>query len=433
MTKHRLALAATAGVVSLHAGTAAAQVREVAERVEHEWRAAGASAVRQPTRFLSEEATITLVVSRPDGAAPDAKTTECTTVGIIGARGMSFHVKVTDPEEDEERDPHAASVAGVLEISRCSGDALRRVSITSDAGRGAIETVIARSAAPLPPLTTVLTERTGGPLPAPPETGGLPPLPPPDRRAEVAEARATRDGGHLAARDTWEAGPDGSGEGHVMLDAGCHRLELFAVDPRTSRATRRFRLDLDAELRGEDNETLLARDRTDAPDARLELCVGVATETTVVFAGSPPNEPIVVTHTSWPVPSRLPLTWGQETRARMAGVMVAHHVPALRSEAITLAQGPSGTTPIPVVLEPGGCYVAVVAVDHGHSRGIGLRVVVGARTASDDRGSGDEAALVSFCAGDRDRGRVEVEARGPGVGWGLAIFRVASGVWGGMP
>jgi hypothetical protein len=58
---------------------------------------------------------------------------------------------------------------------------------------------------------------------------------------------------------------------------------------------------------------------------------------------------------------------------------------------------------------------------------------VGARTASDDRGSGDEAALVSFCAGDRDRGRVEVEARGPGVGWGLAIFRVASGVWGGMP
>jgi hypothetical protein len=218
-----------------------------------------------------------------------------------------------------------------------------------------------------------------------------------------------------------------------MLDAGCHRIELFAVDPRTSRAGRRFRLDLDAELRGEDQDTLLARDRTDAPDARLELCVGVPTQTNVVFAGSPPNAPIVVAHTSWPIPARLPLTWGLETRARMAGVLVAHHVPALRSEAIAIAQGPSGLTPIPLAVEPGACYVAVVAVDHGHARGVGLRVVVGARTASDDRGSADESALVSFCAGDRDHVRAEVEARGVGIGWGLALFRVASGAWGTMP
>jgi hypothetical protein len=117
----------------------------------------------------------------------------------------------------------------------------------------------------------------------------------------------------------------------------------------------------------------------------------------------------------------------------MAGVMVAHHVPALASEAIAIAQGPSGLTPVPLEVEPGGCYVAVVAIDHGHTRGVGLRVVIGARTASDDRGSGDESALVSFCAGDRSHARAEVEARGVGIGWGLALFRVASGAWGAMP
>jgi hypothetical protein len=435
-------------VAWLVAPPASAQVREAAQRLEHEWRSAGATVVRGQPRFLNDEETF--------GVAVDPAPGECTTLGLVGARGMSFHARVTDPAEDEERAPPTASVGGVLEIWRCADGApaaaeaeqrdardpraspgpdgtLRRVAVTADAGRGAIEIVIAHSRTPVPSLQTILTERTGGPLPTPPETGGLPPLPPPDKRADVAEARARRDGGHLAARDTWEAGGDGSGEGHVMLDAGCHRVELFAVDPRTSRAARRFRLDLDAELRGEDKETLLARDRTDAPDARLELCVGVATQTSVVFAGSPPNAPIVVTHTSWPIPPRLPLTWGQETRARMAGVMVAHHVPALGSEAIAIAQGPSGLTPVPLDVEPGGCYVAVVAIDHGHTRGVGLRVVVGARTASDDRGSGDESALVSFCAGDQSHARAEVEARGMGIGWGLALFRVASGAWGPMP
>jgi hypothetical protein len=421
----RLAAVALACAACLVAPGASAQVRDAALRVEREWRASGAVVVRGASRFLNDDETLGLVLASLPG--------DCTTLGIVGARGMSFHVRVTDPAEDEERAPPTASVGGVLEVSRCGDDAPRRVAVTGDAGRGAIEIVVAHSHAGVPSLPTILTERTGGPLPTPPETGGLPPLPPPDKRAEVAEARATRDGGHLAARDTWEAGPDGSGEGHIMLDAGCHRLELFAVDPRTSRAARRFRLDLDAELRGEDKETLLARDRTDAPDARLELCVGMATQTSVVFAGSPPNAPIVVAHSSWSIPSRLPLTWGQETRARMAGVMVAHHVPALGSEAVAVAQGPSGLTPMPLEVEPGACYVAVVAIDHGHARGVGLRVVVGARTASDERGSADEAALVSFCAGDRDHVRAEVEARGVGIGWGFALFRVASGVWGAMP
>lgn len=411
----------SAALVTFSASFARAEVQEAALRVEQEWKGAGAAVERGEPRFLTEADTVSVNV--PERAGP------CATLAIIGARGLSFHARVVDPPEDDDRADRASSVAGVLEFSRCGPGAMRRVAVTTEAGRGVIETVMGYSLAPVPSLRTVLPERTGGTLPPPSEPGGLPPLAPPEKRAEIAEARAARDGGRAAARDRWQAVADGSGEGHLMLEAGCHRVELFAVDPRSTRPTRRFRLDLDAELRGEDTETLLARDRTDAPDARLELCVGVATAANVVFAGSPGNAPVVVTHASWPIPEKLPLTWGQETRARMAAVLLSRHAAPPSSEAVMLAQGPSGLTSVPTSLEPGACYVAVAAIGHGHARGIGLRALVGALSSSDDRGTNDEAALVSFCARDRDRARLEVEARGLGIAWGLAVFRYASASW----
>jgi hypothetical protein len=157
--------------------------------------------------------------------------------------------------------------------------------------------------------------------------------------------------------------------------------------------------------------------------------VGAPPPGTVVFAGSPPDEPIVVTHLSWSIPPRLPLTWGTDTRARMAAALLLHHVTTPGSEAVLLAQGPSGLTPVPLALEPGACYLAVAAAAHGHSRGIGLHAVVGARYSSDDRGTNDDSALVSFCAKDQSAGRLEVEVRGVGVAWALAVFRVESGTW----
>jgi hypothetical protein len=420
--------------VALASGTAdAADLRPIAARVADEWRTAGATVVRSPPHFLSEDETITVRLP-PDGASAP-----CTTVALIGARGMSFQARV--PHENA-RDEYTSSVAGVLEISRCvqgsaasakrggrgASEPFDRLSVTSEAGRGAFETVIARSRASLAPLRTILLERTGGVLPPPPEPGGLPPLPSPEARADIAEARARREGGKLAPRDSWGAGAEGAGEGRVQLEAGCHRIELFAVDPRTAHASRRFRLDLDAELRDEDGEPL-ARDRTDAPDARLDTCVGDGTAATVVFAGSPPGAGILVTHLSWPIPERLPLTWGRDTRARMAQAMLARHVGAPRAAAIFLAQGASGLTPVPVDVEPGACYVGVVALEHGHTRGLGLRAMIGARYAADERGTTDDAALVSFCAHDRERAHLEVDARGAGVAWALAVFRLESSAW----
>jgi hypothetical protein len=114
----------------------------------------------------------------------------------------------------------------------------------------------------------------------------------------------------------------------------------------------------------------------------------------------------------------------------MAGAMLARHVAAPRTAATFLAQGPPGTTGVPIAVEPGGCYLAVAAVTHGHARGLGLRALVGARQASDERGVNDEAGAIAFCAGDESRARIEVEARGRQLSWGMAVFLIESGVWG---
>jgi hypothetical protein len=65
-------------------------------------------------------------------------------------------------------------------------------------------------------------------------------------------------------------------------------------------------------------------------------------------------------------------------------------------------------------------------VTHGHARGLGVRAVLDAREFRDERTADDDAGVVAFCAHDAHRARLEVEARGASLAWGLALFRVSS-------
>jgi hypothetical protein len=411
------------------------ELQASAARVAEAWRDVGAHVDRDKARFLGDGETLRLNV--PSGAAPGGRMGDdrpCQTVAFIGARGLSFHASLSAEDPPDER---VASVAGVLELTSCGAAPLERVWVKGDAGRGALETVVGWAGEPLVSATTVLLERTGGVLPAPPEPGALPPLPPPDKRAEVAETRGRREGAKTSARKTWTAGTDGKGEGRIVLETGCHRVELFAEETRLTRpgtwgghppGGRMLRLDLDATMRDEDG-LLLAHDHTSAPDVRIDVCVGEATTSIVVFEGAPGGSSVILTHAFAPLPDHLPLAWGRETRARMAAALWPRHVGALVEDAVLLVQGASGTTSVPVEVEPGACYVAVVALEQGHARGLGLRANVGAKESVDERGTNDDASAVAFCAEDRDRARLEVDARSTGVSWGLAMFRVASRVW----
>ncbi len=85
---------------------------------------------------------------------------------------------------------------------------------------------------------------------------------------------------------------------------------------------------------------------------------------------------------------------------------------------------------MPLSAEPGACYLALVSLVQGTAHAVGLRVHVGARDAIDERGIDDDGAAVAFCAGDREAALAEVEARGtPLLGWGLAVYRLQSGIW----
>ena len=217
----------------------------------------------------------------------------------------------------------------------------------------------------------------------------------------------------------------------VSLEGGCHRIEVFAPDVRAARTARRRRLDVDAEIRDRD-EDLLARDRTDNADARLELCVGEATDATVIFAGAPADLPVIVTHGWWPIPPHVPSLWGPEPRARMAHALLARKANAPPKEAVALYGGLAGSTAVPVSLEPGACYLAVAAVTNGHARGLGLRRRrSGRRESRDERTGDDDAAVVAFCARDHDLARLDVEARGASITWALALYRLEGSAWGG--
>jgi hypothetical protein len=402
-------------------------LRQEADRGEDEWRKAGAIVMRSPTRFLYDNETSTLLLPESD-TSPQA----CTTVAMIGGRGVSFHAKVPGAEDDplsDDSPTRAASVAGVLEISGCGAAAppLERLHVTSDAGRGALEIVVARSARPMAAIRTLLPERTGGALPAPPDAGMPPLLAPPEKRADAAEARAKRDGASVLPRTTWAASEDGSGDERVQLAAGCHRVEIFAPDTRV-RPVRRRRLDVDAEIRDADEE-LLARDRTDGADARLEVCVGEAVDATVIFAGAPVKSSVTVSHAWWPIPPHVPSSWGPEPRARIAHALLGRKAMAPTEEPVALYGGLAGATPIPLPVEAGACYLAVTTVTNGHARGLGLRAAIGAHEVHDERTREDDAAIVAFCATDEPVARLEVEARGASITWGLAVYRMEGRAW----
>jgi hypothetical protein len=404
-----------------------AELREAVERVADAWRGVGAAVAVDRTRFLTDDndeqrPVVIALPTLPEG--------ECTTVLLMGARGLGFHVRLAGAIGGDHEGKRLPSVAGTLSIERCGEVPPRLLVLASDSGRGAIETVVARSSKPLPPVSVVLPERSSGPLLPTSEPGALPPLPPPKQRADIAEIRAKRDGAVIARRESWVAGGDGTGAGAETLDPGCHTLQLFALDPRAAHPTRRGKLDLDAEMRDGSDDRVLARDRTDAPDAQLAVCIGEVTRVEIVFAGSPANTPVLVAHFAWPLPEHLPMLWGPEARGRMAHILFARHVASLPRAAVMLVQGGAGATPIPLTIEPGACYLGVTTPIKEASRAIGLRVHIGSYDAFDDRGIDGDGAAVAFCAGDRTRALAEVEARGtPLLGWGFALYRLQSGVW----
>lgn len=401
-------------------GRARGGVRDDATRVADLWRQLAASVQTAPSRFLDDEEK--LAIRLPPG--PPAG---CVNVALVAARGASFHASLVDDPSDDDEQLRGASTAGVLSLVRCA-EPVRSVRVVVDAGRGALEVVTAFSNRPLPLAATALPERMGGATRAPViDAGELPPLAQASKRADAAEERARRDGGKVQARARWAGNASGAGSATVELEAGCHRVELFALDPRGASASRRrAHVDLDAEIVDDDGD-VLARDRSELPDARLGLCTGTALQTQVRFTGAPGRSHVVATRAYWPIPAVVPSLWGAEVRGRIAGLLFARHVVAPRDAPVFLAQGPAGGAAFGAPVVPGSCYLGLAVVAHGTARGLALRVTTAGVEVADDRSQ--LGAMVAFCTRSAHVADVGIDVRGSGVAWTFSLYRVASGLW----
>jgi hypothetical protein len=402
---------------------ARAELASEADDLARRWASAGFRTVRLPPVFLEHGRG--RPVRLPD-AAYDPGRASCTTIAFLSGRSTDFVVRI-DPIntlKHHSSGGHAErSVAGAVLISECGGarEAFGRLSIEVRVARSALETVIAVGETPAPPIAETLPERASGPaapLADPGPRGQIEPL---AVRARRAEDRAKNQGANGIRAQSFTAEQDGSGRELVRIEEGCHRIEIMAE------LNGKQAIDLDAELRETTSERLVARDRSDAPDVRLEFCAGSSMGVDLVYAGAPGPVEVMFLDTLYPLPKGAPTIWGARARAALSGALWRRKLPPIDDPPIEQRLGVAGLTSMPIPIEPGSCYVAAVGTIRGDPRSVTLTAKVDTRIAFDSNAGLVDGSAVAFCSGGSDRARIEMEVRGSAVAWVLDVWRLGSG------
>ena len=383
-----------------------------ADRVADQWRAEGQRVVRPPAIFLEAGRPRLLPLGdlTMDGSG-------CVTATVLGVRTADVSLRAGAP--DRSRPEAERGMGGFATMVRCGAQQaeIAQAIVELRSPRGAVEVVLARGTDGASPVTNVLVDRT---------VGTIAPMRDPGRPAsrDGLEARVRRtaersraDGASKVTHDLVHASEAGNGRLVVSFREGCHRLELLA-ELSGDRA-----MDVDAELREARSDRLLARDRSDTPDARLEVCVASATTAVLVFGGAAPDGPVAVLDASWELPLGLPQRWGPKAQAAMARALFHRRVRGPLGTPVSESLGVSGTTVVPLELEPTACYLAVAAPARGEPRPLALSVRTDLVLSHDTSGVTGESTVVSFCTGTSSRSTVQVDARGSGIAWVLSVWR----------
>lgn len=416
------ALAIASLVASLLWATVArAELGDEATTLAEAYRRGGAEEVtRLEPRFAL--ASSVLRIPLPDVEGLGEGPHPCVTVVALAAPTHRFDLRPALPRALRLAAPAVASAAGVATLEDCSGKRLGTGAIEVTMGNrpGAIETVVVRHAPPsLSDPSVVLVARATGQAPAAEPVGALP-LAPIDARQQRLQAAARRDGATFVARVDVKADRSGRGSIVLRLREGCQRVMVLA-DPTAVTDG----VDVDALARLPEGREPLARDRSHAPDARLDFCIGQTREVELHFAGAGGPTAVMILAAHWPLPAGLPTIWGPEARAGFAWALHRRPTPAVDQSPTGLFAGASGVTALPVEVEPSSCYLAAMTVTRGEASSGRLTVSWGAHRRHDDAVGGRPAAAVSFCTGAFDRRvRLQVDMRGQAGWWGLGLWRL---------
>lgn len=419
----------------LHAGSAAADLSEDVERLERDWSKRGAKTERLLPVFAEhgQSRIVQLQTNSDRDAAPG-----CITIVFLAAPTIDFSVAPLKegapleilplpdghPNVPLEQDS-VRSNQGIAGLTRCNDEraSLSRLVLSMRSPRGAIDTLVARSASSLGDAREVLSDRVAGGV-APRGNPGRPLEPGPiAERVVRAEERARAEGAQSFSRISTMATEDGMGQTRLRLTEGCHRIAVMAAVPTTfpHPAT-----DIDAEVRDEENR-VLARDRAETPDARLDFCVGDTARVTVLFGGAAGSVPVMVVDSVWPIPAGIPNHWGARVRGGFALAFRRRNTPAPVGLPGLEALGSSGSTMIPARIEPGRCYFAAAAVLRGDPRSIRVSATMGGRFVRDDIVDHPEGVGVAFCSNSEESVRIDVDARGNNTFWVFGLFPFGGG------
>lgn len=413
------AVAAAAVVGALCSEATAQDLQADADRLEAEWKKTS-RVTRLPPRFLMSNQSFLVPASRlPQPVEPFG----CTALAILGERTASFGIVFPRPDNGErEMQPALRSTAGAAMVERCGPErgAAPEMLVRMLAGRGTIEVIVAESPGHAPGVESVLPERQPGPSATLVDVGPPPDVDPLPARIADAERRVVSSGGKLLPRRLLQtAAAQSSGAVEVVLEDGCHRLVLL---PNTGPGRVG---DVDAELHDQ-QERVLARDRSSATDAALDVCVGETTRGMVAFAGGAKGAAVTMLHGMWAIPSGIPDAWGPRARAALATAHRRRPAPVLARAPLWQGEGLSGRTVMPIEIDPEGCYALGVATTRGEPRGMRLAARVGAGSFVDVAIAGAEGSLLTFCGQGQARVRVDLEVSGANTHWVAGLWRTGT-------
>jgi hypothetical protein len=351
----------------------------------------------------------------------DPKDPGCATLSILGVVGLHFVVRFSELDPGAPSTAFAeASVAGASEVTRCGNSKpyLAGVLLEMRSPRAVVEVLISKAPGAVPRLAELLPGRDPG-LELPLGDPGPRPIPPPlAERIERLTARALQKGAQRERIEHWQAGDEGTGAGPLVLDAGCHELSLLADSVTAATPV----VDLDLELVDTESGARLGVDRAEDADGSLSLCLGTPVRAELRFVGSPPKAEVSLVHVRFDLPLGLPGGWGPEARALMAKLARGARLP-LEKQPFYSSLGVQGTTSLPLEVEPGVCYSALLVPLRGEVRSLSLSAR--ARAAGEaPRGAADtEGSALAFCARGARHATLEISAEGANLAWLLAVWQ----------
>jgi hypothetical protein len=409
-------------LVWLSARPTRADLGSDAEELVRRWSAAGQKAIRLPTMFLEHGRPRAVRVPE---VAFDPRGPSCTTIAFLTGRSTDFVVRI-DPLASPKH--HGAgghlerSIAGAVLLSQCGAarDAFLRLAIELRVARSAVETIVAIGDGPALAIAEALPQRASGPIAPLADPGPRSPLEPLAVRARHAEQRVKNAGPTSVHTQVFSAEPDGTGREVVRLEEGCHRIELFAE------LLGKSPIDLDAELREAASERLIARDRSDASDVRLDVCTGSTTAADLLFAGAPGPVPVLLMDSLFTLPKGVPTMWGARARAGLSAALWRRKMPSIDADPVAQRLGVAGHTSMAISIEPGNCYVMALAAMRGDPRSLTLSARVDTRVTFDSSAGILDGSALAFCSAGAEKAYVETEVRGSAVAWVLAVWQVGS-------